>query len=211
MNGKKQIKDAQGILKKAVDVLEEEIAAGILAAKKLENNIFNLEDVRNANANDLMSRIRRDAHDSIDIIIDAITVLTHHMGTLTDIVAKGNGNGNHTSDAPKKDPAKAPVVRNEAPIKKGTVTELSLDFSQEQNEEALTISLCKSDLIGPNGSKILARNITLSPPSFSLAPGKQKKVKIKIKIPKTCKAGTYSGLIQDEKNADLRAVISLGI
>lgn len=211
MNGKKQIKDAQGILKKAVDVLEEEIAAGILAAKKLEHNIFNLEDVKNANANDLMSRIRRDAHDSIDIIMDAVTVLTHHMSTLTDIVAKNNGDDSQTNGVQKKDATKVPVVHNETPVKKGAVTELSLDFAQEQNEEILNISLCKSDLIGSKGNKILARNITLSPTSFSLAPGKQKKVKIKIKIPKTCKAGTYSGLIQDEKNADLRAVISLSI
>jgi hypothetical protein len=44
----KVIGNAQRIITKAVDVLEEEIAAGILAAKKLESKVINVEETRHS-------------------------------------------------------------------------------------------------------------------------------------------------------------------
>src|SRR5215210_6025569 len=87
----KVIGDAQRILKTAVDVLEEEIAAGIVAAKKLEKKVINVDEVRSANPEELMSRIRRDTHDAVDIFLDAITALTNYVTNLSQTINKTNG------------------------------------------------------------------------------------------------------------------------
>src|SRR5450432_3774167 len=84
----KVIGDAQRILKTAVDVLEEEIAAGIVAAKKLEKKVINVDEVRSTNPEELMSRVRRDVHDAVDIFLDAVTALTNHFSSLTETITK---------------------------------------------------------------------------------------------------------------------------
>jgi len=106
----KVIDDAQHLLKKAVNVLEEEIAAGILAAKKMEKKVIDVDEVRDENPEDLMSRIRRDTHDAIDLLLDAFTALTRHFRTLTETLNKagataaqqtgGNGHSNGKEQAP---------------------------------------------------------------------------------------------------------------
>ena len=88
MSPNKVIGDAQRILKTAVDVLEEEIAAGILAAKKLEKKVINVDEVRSTHPEELMSRIRRDVHDAVDIFLDAVTALTNHFSSLTETITK---------------------------------------------------------------------------------------------------------------------------
>src|SRR5688500_13110669 len=80
----KVINNAQRILTSAVDVLEEEIAAGILAAKKLEKKVINVDELRNAAPEELMSRIRRDAHDAVDLFLDAVTALSNQITSLTE-------------------------------------------------------------------------------------------------------------------------------
>jgi len=75
----------------------------------------------------------------------------------------------------------------------------------------MTVELNKADLAGPGQEKIRARYITIEPPSFALEPGDKKEVMIKIKVPLTCKPGTYSGLFQDNKNLNLRTVVTIDV
>jgi small ligand-binding sensory domain FIST len=82
MDTRKVINSAQQLLHTAVNVLEEEIAAGVLAAKKLEEKIIDVDALRGG-PDDLMKSIRRNTHDAVDIFLDAVTLLTNHISTLT--------------------------------------------------------------------------------------------------------------------------------
>ncbi len=119
MNPGKVAGDAQRMLKSAVDVLEEEIAAGILAAKNLEKKVINVDEVRSENPEELMSRIRRDTHDAIDIILDAVTVIVNQFTNLSDSVLKTKSNGSTT-----KATDQIPVVKNEGVAKAGDNIEI---------------------------------------------------------------------------------------
>ncbi len=206
MDPNKMAGDAQRMLKSAVDVLEEEIAAGILAAKKLEKKVINVEEVRGDNPTELMSRIRRDTHDAIDIILDAVTVLVNQFSNLSDTVTRGRENG-----TPENKVDHIPVVKNDEPVKAGNQIEIPILLSNDSKDQQMTVELNKSDLTGPGGNKILARNISLVPRLVVVDPAGKREVAIRIKIPKACIAGNYSGLMQDKQNQNIRTVIMIDV
>jgi hypothetical protein len=235
----KVIDDAQHLLKKAVNVLEEEIAAGILAAKNIEKKVLNVDEVRDTNPEELMSRIRRDTHDAVDILLDAFSALTSHFGLLAETLktktapvgqnkdngANGNGakdsaaNGNAARDngagptngTQQKTTPDTPVVRTEKPAKPGTTIEVPIVLSNDSKDQSIMVALNRSELIGPGGNKIPAKFIKLVPRSFTMEPLQKKEVVIKINIPDTCKEGIYSSLVRDENNPDIRVILTVDI
>jgi hypothetical protein len=56
------------IIQKAAVILEEEVAAGIMAAKEVERSMRENGDVRSEAFDDVMVRLRRDAHVIVNII-----------------------------------------------------------------------------------------------------------------------------------------------
>jgi hypothetical protein len=206
----KMMNSAQQILSTAVNVLEEEIAAGILAAKKLEKKVINVDEIRN-NPEELMSRIRRDTHDAVDIFLDAITTLTNHISNLSGAV-----NGEKKSTQPEPQPKSAgnkntsSIIQNEGYAKAGDLIQLTLALDND-GKDPIKIVFQRPDLSGPQNQKLLARNISIHPPNVMLEPGSDKEVLLKIKIPKNCQPGTYSGLLCDAGNAHVRTVVNINV
>ena len=235
----KVIDDAQHLLKKAVNVLEEEIAAGILAAKNIEKKVLNVDEVRDTNPEELMSRIRRDTHDAVDILLDAFSALTSHFGLLAETLktktapaeqstnngtrdsardsganpnANPNGNGaGPANGTQQKTTPDTPVVRTEKPARPGATIEVPIVLSNDSKDQSILVALNRSELIGPGGNKIPAKFIKLMPRSFTMEPLQKKDVVIKINIPETSKEGSYSSLIRDESNPDLRVILTVDI
>ena len=208
LNPDKMMNNAQRILSSAVNVLEEEIAAGILAAKKLEKKVIDVEDVR-SNPEELMSRIRRDTHEAIDIFLDALTAITNHLGVLSTSVKKETASGSPT-EQPGKENA-LPVIVTEAPVKAGETGVLHLAITNDSISEQMTVTLMKTDFAGAQMQKIPARHIQLHPAVLNLKPTEQKEIVIKIKVPKTCKPGHYCALLMDANNAAIRTVVGIDV
>src|SRR5450432_2749591 len=78
LNPNSMLNNAQRVLSSAVNVLEEEIAAGILAAKRIEKKVLNVDDVRN-NPENLLNRIRKDTHEVVDLFLDAAIALSSQL------------------------------------------------------------------------------------------------------------------------------------
>lgn len=206
ISANKVIEDAQRILKTAVDVLEEEIAAGILAAKHLEKKIIDVDETRNSNPEELMSRVRRDVHDAVDIFLDAFTVLTNHFSSLTETITKPK-----ETTVVKGDVTYIPVIQNDGTAKGGDCIVLQMLFTNEASHQQKVIVLKKDDLRDSHGHKILSRHISINPGSFALAPSAKKEVVIKIKLPLACKPGIYSGIFKDDHDQDLRSLITVTV
>ncbi|MDB5206479.1 MAG: hypothetical protein JWR72_1554 [Flavisolibacter sp.] len=202
----KVINNAQRILGTAIDVLEEEIAAGILAAKQLEKKVINVDEIRSAAPEELMSRIRRDAHDAVDLFIDAVTALTNQITSLTQ-----PANGTRSTKETKRDSNEIAVVQNDVPAKPGQSIDLPVLITNHSSDKAMQVEFAKSELIGPLGNKIPAKAIQVIPKSFMLAPGEAKEVIINITIPATAKPGSYSGLFQDINNPQLKTVLTIEV
>jgi len=212
LNPNNMMNNAQRVLSSAVNVLEEEIAAGILAAKKIEKKVIDVEDIRD-NPEDLMNRIRRDTHEAVDLFMDAFTAISKQLGFLSTTIAKETGNTKKTGPAvpEKKQENIVPVIEGEEPLTAGQTTILYMSLADDKATQPIRIQLQKTDFAGPGKQKIDARCIQLKPSSFILKPGEEKEVAIQIKLPKNCSPGHYSALITDAENPMIKTVVVIRV
>lgn len=63
------------MIQKAAVILEEEVASGILAAKEVERSMRETGDVRSESFDDIVVRLRKDAHDVVNIIGEQVDQL----------------------------------------------------------------------------------------------------------------------------------------
>jgi hypothetical protein len=206
------LNNAQRILSTAANVLEEEIAAGILAAKRIEKKVIDTDNL-NDDPQELMSRIRRDTHEAVDLFLDAMTALTQQLGILTNNMKKEDNAATSKQTTPPQRQANPFVnlAATELPVKAGDTVVLHISLSNDHSVDPVTIALVKSDLAGAAGQKISAKNIILDPSSFVLQPKEEKEISITINVPKTTKAGHYAALYTDEKNPLIRTVVTIDV
>lgn len=211
LNPNIMLNNAQRVLSSAVNVLEEEIAAGILAAKKIEKKVINVDDVRGDSEN-LANRLRKDTHEVVDLFIDALIAVTNQLKNLSNNITNTNDALKKTASTVKeKNENTLAVLQPDEAVKPGETVVLYMQLSNDETEKLITISLKKNDLTGASNQKIAARNIVIKPASILLKPGEEKEVAIYIKIPVTCKAGHYTALLTDELNPKIKALLSVEV
>jgi hypothetical protein len=212
LNPNNMLNNAQRVLSSAVNVLEEEIAAGILAAKKIEKKVIDVDDVRN-NPENLLNRIRKDTHEVVDLFLDSMIALSSQLKIFTDTIEKQNG-GTKTAaaTAEKKQNDNITILQQDAPVKPGETVSLFMNFSNDESETtSVKIQLQKTDLQGSLNEKIASRNIYIKPAIIILQPGESKEVSIHIKVPSNCKHGHYTALFTDVQNPLIKALINIEV
>ena len=205
---KKIVSKAQRVVKLAADILEEEIAAGIIAAKEIEKKVINVDDIRSEDSDHIMSRFRSDAHEVIDMLMDVVSVASTQLDNISKRVVSIAGIEKENT---KRQMAQVPIIRNENTNNPGSEAVISMQLKNESKENVMNVELRETDLVAPSGHRILARNMTMRPKVLNLKPGDKKEAKILVKIPRSTKSGIYSGLIQDKKINSLQAMLTLEI
>ncbi|WP_339697956.1 hypothetical protein [uncultured Marixanthomonas sp.] len=213
------VNKAQRIVNSAVNVLEEEIAAGILAAKKIEKKLIDVDEIRE-DPDALMNRIRRDSHEVLDLFIDAFASLTGQMNSVVEALkketeeqAKKNGKASSTKPPSKTSKSTPAIITLEpdAPMKPGETVTLTISMFEDHLESPKKIELRKSDLIGPGEHVIYKRAIKIEPKSFSLRPKKEKDLNITLDLPKNSQPGCYNALLTDKNDPLVRVLIALEV
>ena len=205
------LNNAQRVLTSAVNILEEEIAAGIVAAKRIEKKIIDVDEVR-SNPENLMNRFRRDTHEVVDIFLDSFASVLMQMKLLSNNIQKQSEDLKTAGPAKeKKQEEKITVMQAEEPSRPGETTVLYMNLSNEKATEPITVQLQKDDLTGPMKQKISASNIKIQPSTVIINPGEEKEIAVHIKIPATCKPGNYNTLLTDTQNAVLKAILSIEV
>jgi hypothetical protein len=194
LNPNNMLNNAQKVISSAVNVLEEEIAAGIIAAKKIEKKIINVDEIRDDSQN-LMNRIRRDTHEALDIFLDAIAALSNQIGILTDTVSKQNGTTTRATADTAKNANLPQIIEHDGAVKPGQKIALSSLLSDDSIKSPVKLDFQKSDFTGPGNQKIQARYIQVKPSSLILKPGEEKEISIHVNLPKNCKPGNYNSLL----------------
>jgi hypothetical protein len=212
LNPNNMLNNAQRVLSSAVNVLEEEIAAGILAAKKIEKKVIDVDDVRN-NPENLLNRIRKDTHEVVDLFLDSMIALSSQLKIFTDTVEKQNGT-TKTAAAPaeKKQNDNITILQQDTPVEPGETVALFMNFSNDNEETtSVKIQLQKADLQGSLNEKIASRNIDIKPAIVILNPGESREVSIHVKVPSNCKHGHYTALFTDAQNPLIKALINIEV
>ena len=194
------------IVHQAASILEEEIAAGVIAAKRVEGHFLNVEKLRSGDPDEVMHRFRRDAHEVLDILIDVANAATSSLGGLAQRVVTVR-----SWSAQKTKPETAGIATLFMPIKAGASNEVAMSVENDGDTPIVEFSFHSTDFVDARGNRVLAKQITFSPGSLTLAPRTTEKVMVRASVPVGTAAGTYSGLLQASRLEDLRAILLLQI
>lgn len=188
------LNNAQKVINSAVNVLEEEIAAGILAAKRIERKVINVDEVRDDSQN-LMNRIRKDTHEALDIFLDALAALSKQVGLLTESVTKENKTSTKSTTPEAVNKNAVQVIEHDSPASAGSEIIFSFLLSDDAIKNPISLDFHKTDFTARNNQRVLSKYIYIEPSSFMLNAGEEKEITIRVRIPKACLPGHYNSIV----------------
>lgn len=197
------------VVQQAADVLESEIATVIKVAKQVEDRSVIGEKLRSEKPDEVVQRLRRDAHEVVDIFVDVFSVTLKSMGTATNVLIMRDG-----SVAPKPEQVTSvqrSVITAPQSVKAGEVAEIPISFENSADVQTDEFNLYSTDLINNSGERIPSNQIAFIPSSLKVGPKRTEKVKVIITVPKETKPGVYSGLVLAANMNQLRSEIVLKV
>jgi hypothetical protein len=203
------VNNAQKVITSAINVLEEEIAAGILAAKKIEKKIIDVDELRH-NPEDLMNRIRRDTHEALDIFLDAFASLSKQIGILSDSVSSKSENGNTTVSEERKT-GTPQIIEYEKPVKPGQKINFRLSLFDDAMTKPVKLDFQKMDFTASGNQRILSKFIQVKPTNIILNPGEKSEIDIEVSIPKISKPGYYHSVFFINSMPQERSILSFQV
>jgi hypothetical protein len=213
INSDRVVNKAQRIIGSAVNILEEEIAAGILAAKRIEKKLIDVNEIR-SDPDALMNRIRRDSHELLDLFIDVFASVTTQMNKVVEALKKETDKqGDREKDGikTKSQTAEILVLEPDHPLKPGETISLTMTLKDDGSGGSAQILLRKSDLIGPGNQIISLRAMTINPSRLSIKGNEEKDVTITVKVPDNAKAGRYNAFLSDSNNPQLCVLVAIEV
>jgi hypothetical protein len=216
--------NATRIVQKAASVLEEEVAAGIQAARDVESRFVDIEDARDRNPAEVISRIRKDAHELIDILVDLVGMAGGRAGDVVGMVtaigitderddarlSRNGGAGRTRSRSAAGGPAVS-VLAVPAPITPGSPSEVIMTVENDGATSTGRFRFLCSDLIDADGHRIPPDAVRFKPATLSLTPGSTTQMTVTVTPPEGTPPGSYSGMLQATKLTRLKAILSFDV
>ena len=199
------------IIGQAASILEEELAAGINAARGIEERFVDVQGVRSADPDQLMQRLRRDAHDIVDLVVDLVDVAVNSTGSFgrRAVAVRGSeGNGHATHE---ERGSHVPTLVVPEPVPAGEVATTALVVENNRSTVTGAFEFTCSDLVSAGGHRIGGEAVTFSPRQVSVSPQSSQRVTVLVSVPAEAAPGTYSGLLQGGGVEHVRAVLSLEV
>ena len=203
-------KSTSRVVQQAASILEEEIAAGIVAAKQVEERFVNVSKVRSEDPAVLIQRFRRDTHEVVDIIIDLVNAGAKSVGDLAQRAVRIRSDAG-SSKVERLMAGQVPTLSMPQPVKAGAAAEITMSVENDSDAETAKFSFCSSDLVSSTGDRIDNKHVRFDPTSLVLATHRSTKVKATVQVPAETPAGVYAGLIQATNLNHLRASISVAV
>ncbi len=201
---------ATKIVEQAASILEEEIAAGIIAARNVEERYVNVNTLRAADAEHVMQRFRKDAHEVVDILLDLVNVSLNSLGGLTRrVVSVQGGPVSNEEKAGKPAAATIPTLQIPGALKANETGEISMSVENDSNTATDEFTFRCSGLLSTHDEGISPDNIKFNPDKIVVGPNTFEKVVISVTVPENTKPGVYSGLLQATRLSHVRAILSV--
>jgi hypothetical protein len=195
-NPKSLTAEAVGVVAQAASILEEEISAGIIAAKKVEERYLNVGSLRSGESEKIMQRFRKDAHEVLDIVLDLINLSINSVSGLSErainirstAVPRGNDKG-------KPDDTLSELVVPEI-LKPGESGKVGMLVENENEDATGEFEFTSSGLLSSTGNQLDAQNISFDPASLEIGAYDLEKVMVTVSVPEGTPPGQYSGLVR---------------
>lgn len=203
---------APAIVIKAATILEEEIAIGLGAVKRIEQRFIDVDAIRRQSPDAVMSKFRRDAHDAVDIILDVLTAAAQTVGTQAGRFVNVTAGATTPAAAPSNGTlalVHVPALRVPGRVKAGTAGEVAMSLENPSDIGTATFTLHASDLVSAAGTRIQADRVAFSPASLSVGARQAGRVGVTVTVPAGTPSGTYEGLVRATQLENLRAMLTV--
>jgi hypothetical protein len=198
-------------IQQAASVLEREVAAGIGAARTLEQRYVDVDEIRARAPDEVMQRLRRDAHDVIDIVMDLVAVGVRSVeglaGRAVKIVQAG-GTATGAAVAPRPE---MPTLTPDAAVHPGGTATVEMALENASDDACEVGGFQASDLIAASGARIAAMHVSFAPAPLSIAPNGKARLTVTVHVPDSMRPGTYSGLMMAQQMDQVRALIAVTV
>ena len=188
--------EAVSVVAQAASILEEEISAGIVAAKKVEERYLDVSSLRAGEAEQVMQRFRKDAHEVLDIVLDLINLSINAVSGLSDRAI----NIRSTAVPRRHDKGKPEDVLPELVVpeilKPGESGKVGMLVENENENATGEFEFTSSGLLSSTGNQLDAQHISFDPGSLEIGANDLEKVTITVYVPEGTPPGQYSGLVQ---------------
>jgi len=198
------------VVEQAVSILEEEMAAGVSAAKDIEQRFVNVEELRSGKPNRVTKRLRANSHELIDILLDLAEVgMKFNAGVGKQITGMAEGKRQEVQGEDRS--GQLPTLSPKAAVRPGAVAHITMKLANSSGKRTGRFTFLCTGLVSPTGRRIPEAGVSFSPRLLSLKPRETREVEIAVRVPKGTPAGTYSGLVQAQGLSWLRAVLSVEV
>jgi hypothetical protein len=206
---------ASDVVHRAAAILEEEIAAGIVAAKQVEERFLHHADLQGDAPSEVMSRLRKDAHEVVDVFIDFLVLIATNHSDLTGRMSRALPPSSEKSPEKSNAGAKTSV----GPDAKSERVRFSMESGNKrratvkiQNRSRKTQSYAFSctDFIDESARRIPASCLSFEPNQITLAANASARVEVRCVVPVATPKSLYAGLIlwgsdgQDQASGEIR-------
>ena len=211
------------IVLKAASIIEEEVAIGIGAVKRIEQRFLDVEALRAHQPDHVMSRFRKDAHEAVDIILDivsaAATTVGERAGKMVNVTASHRKQGSGSaSDRQHGDSGSAdagatrlPTVRMPGTVAPGKDAVLTMSLENESDTTTAEFTLHSSELVSASGARIPASAVMFEPATLAVGPRAAGRVAVRVRVPADAKPGSYEGLLRATQLDGLRAMLAVNV
>lgn len=176
---------AAKLVENAASILQEELSAGVDAARKVQQRLFS-QDSESQNASDVIERLRKEVHAAVDVAVEMVA------GALDTVGASG------TSNLQSVQVAEIPEV---GPASAGSKVATRLMIANDNEESSEPFTLQAADLVSAEGAKIPAANVDLPEHQRVVAGQSHDTVAVTITIPPDTPPGTFTGEVQADNGA----------
>jgi hypothetical protein len=203
------------IVLKAASILEEELAHGLGAARRIEQRFIDVEHLRMQPPDALLSKFRRDAHDAVDILVDVIastaTSVTERAGHIVNVTATRMSSARRSREGSSPGEMQLPAVMVPGFVSAGEVAEVALSLENESSYSTAEFTLHSSELVTGEGARIPAESVTFSPATLSVGPHATGSVMARVRVPEGTPEGLYEGLVRASQLQSLRAMLRVQV
>lgn len=195
------------IVQQAASILEEELAAGIEAARRIEARFVDVEKLRDRDSKEVMRRFRRDAHEVVDIVLDLVDVALNSLDRMAEQApSRSDGNGSKPAGVQV-----AASFANVQPVKAGQSITTTMTLQNFGDVTVEAVNFHGSDLVSAEGARIPAQQVGITPVTLLIHAHSELAANVTISVPEGTPAGAYSGVLQASEPEQLRVEVTVQV
>jgi hypothetical protein len=194
------MRDAAALVRSAASILDEDMAAGVLAARDARSTGAAHQATQTGNDGD-RRQLLRNAHDFVDAIAAVLPQAQHGV--------------------PNWLKARQPAVDDtnlegitllcpSAPVQAGQIAKISMKLHNDNTSAARLVPYC-TQLLTSSGYRIPEDQMTFTPRELPLGPDEFADVVLEVRVPGGSDKGSYAGVVMVSGAPYLRAVFAIEV